>query len=36
MNLADVFRQSFNTAATLQIDKRKTSGEEIVAKMDHV
>jgi len=33
---ADVFDQSFNTSAALQIDKRKSPREEVVSKMNHV
>src|SRR6478736_3320284 len=35
-DLTDILRQSLNTAATFEIDKRKTSGKEIVAHVNHV
>lgn len=33
---ADVLRQSFDTASAVNIDKRKTPREEIIAEVDHV
>ena len=35
-DLADVLRQSFDVATTLQIDKRKPPSEEVVTEVNHV
>src|SRR6185503_19023288 len=35
-DLADILRQPHDAPAVIDVDKRKTPGEEIIAKMDHV